>query len=127
MDLKIAPVLGPGGDFLYYDLVFENGRFQTVDGIDEIKQRIIIGLSVYKGELFQDPDLGVDYYNNVFGKEADDPVLIDELKAAILRVPGVTGLNSFEVSRAPGSRTLGIKAAVKTTQGNINLATPLQG
>jgi hypothetical protein len=117
MDLELEEIADSEGNFLYQDILFTNGRLATVDGIDEIKNRITIGLSIYLGENFTDPSYGTDYFNNVFGREVTDTVVIDELKSNILRTRGVTGLKTFELTRESGSRVAVMTAQVQTSQG----------
>jgi len=125
MDLKIEIIRDGQENFLYHDIVFENGRLATVDEKDEIKNRLICGLSVFLGENFTNPSYGTDYYNNVFGREVTETVVIDELKAQILQTRGVTGLKTFDLTRAAGSRNAQLVAQVQTTQGEIDLTTPI--
>lgn len=123
MDLFVERILSGEGDFLYYDIAFENGRLKTVDGIDEIKTRIIVGLNTYIGENYRDATYGVDYFNNVFGHEVSDTITQDELKAVIINTRGVTAVTAFNISRPAGSRTANLTAQVQTSLGEIELAT----
>jgi len=123
MDLKLVPVYAANGLIDYYDIEFVKGKLQVVDGIDEIKNRLLINLSVFRGENFTNREFGTDYFNNVFGRDVTDPVLIDEIKASILKTRGVTELKSLDITR--DGRTAVIKADVKTSIGEINLATPI--
>jgi len=125
MDLKLTPVYNGDDQFLYHDITFTNGRLDTVDEKEEIKNRIIIGLSVYLGENFTNQLYGTDYYGNVFGREVTDTVLIDELKSNILKTRGVTALKTFDIVRAEGSRVASMTAQIETTQGEIDLTTPI--
>ena len=124
-DLKIEAIFNAQGVFLYHDLVIENGRFQQVDGIDEIENRIIAGLQTYLAENYTDTSFGTDYYGNIFGRSTDDTVVIDELKSNILRTRGVTGLKTFVLSTTDSDRTATLTAQVETTQGQIDLVTPI--
>ncbi len=126
MDLKLKTVTGSGGEFLTHDIVFENGRFEGVDKIEEIKNRLICNLSVYLGEMFTDTSFGVDYHNNVFGHEVTDTETIDELKSNILDTRGVTAIDTFSLTRAEGTRLAVLVSQVTTTDGEINLTTPIQ-
>ncbi|MBU2645878.1 hypothetical protein KKI24_14310 [bacterium] len=125
MDFKLKQVFDSNGNFSYHDIYFTDGYLEVVEGINEIANRIICGLSVYRGENFVDPSYGVDYHNNVFGREETDPVVIDSLKAAILETRGVTGIKSFELTRAEGTRTANLEAQVETTAGEVALVTPI--
>jgi hypothetical protein len=125
MDIKLTPIYDSEGKLQYYDFSFTKGKLDVVDGIDEIKQRIIVNLQTYLGENFRDTSHGVDYFNNVFGREVTDTIPQDELKAAIIDTRGVTELKDFSFTRQPGSRTGDLNAQIITTQGELNLVTPI--
>lgn len=125
MDLFVERILSGEGNFLYYDIAFENGRLKTVSGINEIKNRIIVNLNTYIGENYRDPSQGVDYFNNVYGHDIAETITQDELKAAIINTRGVVAVTSFNLSRAPGSRTASLAAQVQTSLGEIDLATAI--
>jgi len=125
MDLKLELVADAEGNLTKHDLVMENGRLQTVDGINEIENRIICNLSVYLGENFTNPSFGTDYYGSIFGRDVTDTVVIDTLKAVILGTRGVTGLKTFDLAQVDGSRSAALTSQVTTTQGEINLVTPI--
>jgi len=123
MDYKMEPVYDDNGEFRYYDVVIENGRLQMVDGIEEIKNRLICRLMVFRGENFTDTTFGVDYHNNVFGRDVTDQVMIDELKAAILKTRGVKEIVTFDITME--DRTAILRSMVKTTEGEVDLVTPI--
>ncbi len=124
-DLKLEPVYDSNGVFLYHDIVFELGKLQLVDGIDEIKNRILSGLNTYKGENYTNVSYGTDYYNNVFPNSTDDTTTIDELKSNILKTRGVIGLKTFSLSTPDSERVSVLSSQVLTTQGQIDLVTPI--
>jgi len=123
MDLFIEAIKDSEGNFLHYDIAFENGKLKTVTGINEIANRIIVNLNTYVGENYRDVTHGVDYFNNVYGHEVTDTVTQDELKAAIINTRGVTALTSFNLVR--NDRTGNLTAQIQTTEGEINLTTPI--
>lgn len=121
MDIKLTRV----NSGVPYDIEFVNGRLQAVTGLGEIGQRYLFNLSVHKGENFIDQDFGVDYHNNVFGRDVTDTVAIDELKSGIINTRGNDRLESFSLSEIEGTRTASLEAQAKTTQGNVNLTTTI--
>lgn len=125
MDFELEQTFDSKGNPLNYDLAFSGGRFAKSTGIYEIKNRLILGLSVYLGENFQEPEYGVDYIRNVFGRDVLDPVVIDTLKAAILNTRGVTSMENFNLSEPDEDRKTTLTAQVSTTEGEINLTLPI--
>lgn len=123
MDLFIEKINDNDGNLLHYDIAFGTGRLKVVDKINEISNRIIVNLSTYVGENYRDITHGVDYFNNVFGHDVTDTVTQDELKAAIINTRGTTALTSFNLSN--NGRTGNLTAQVQTTEGEINLTTPI--
>ena len=123
MDFQIEQTFDSAGNPLNYDLEFSGGEFGTVTGINEIKNRLILGLSVYLGENYPDTGYGVDYIRNVFGHDVTETVVIDEIKSAILRTRGVTSMQGFNLSEPDENRETTLTAQVFTTQGEISLAT----
>ena len=125
MDLFVERILNGEGNFLYYDIAFELGKLKTVDGIDEIANRIIVNLNTYVGENYRDVTHGVDYFNNVFGHETSDVVTQDELKRVIINTRGVIELTSFGLTRPAGSRVGQLTANIQTSTGEVNITTPI--
>lgn len=125
MDVKLVEIKDSKGNFLRHDINFKDGKLETVTGAEEIKNRIICNKSVYKGESYTDPNFGVDYFNNVFGRDVTDITVIDELKYATLVTRGVISIKSYDLTRAEGSRTAREIAEIKTTEGDITITTPI--
>lgn len=125
MDLFIEKISDSDGNFLYYDIAFETGKLKTVDKINEIANRIIVNLSTYVGENYRDITHGVDYFNNVFGHETTDVITQDELKRVIINTRGVIELSAFNLVRPAGSRVGQLAANAQTTEGEINITTPI--
>jgi hypothetical protein len=125
MDLFVERIYESNGNFKYYDIAFKTGRLKTVTGIDEIANRIIVGLNTYIGENYRDVTYGVDYFNNVYGHEVSDTVTQDELKAVIINTRGVIAITSFNLTRTAGSRVAKLTSQVQTSLGEIELATEI--
>ena len=123
MDLFIEKINDSDGNFLHYDIAFSSGKLKTVSRINEISNRIIVNLNTYVGENYRDVTHGVDYFNNVYGHDVTETVTQDELKAVIINTRGVTALTAFNLVN--NGRTGNLTAQAQTTEGEINLTTPI--
>jgi hypothetical protein len=125
MDLAIERVLDGDGNFLHWDIFFDSGSLQTVSRKLEIANRLICNLSVYIGENFTDVSFGTDYHNNIFGHDVTDIVTIDTLKASALNTRGVISIKTFSLV-LDGDRIGQMTSTVLTTEGEIEITTPIQ-
>jgi hypothetical protein len=70
------------------DLEFVDGQLVLVEGLEEIRQHVVIRLLLWRGELFYDLEDGVDYRDLVLPALERTSVL-GELRRVILGTPGV--------------------------------------
>lgn len=99
MDLLLSDVTG--------DLVFtDDFDFQTIDSTEELRQRLIIKLRTYQGELFYNTEFGTPYYQSIFGKKNDINVIESVIKAAIVESSGVKKLLEFSMDYTNETRSL---------------------
>lgn len=80
MDIKLE-----NGDFS----VSANGDIKTVDGVDEILQRVKICCSIKKGSFLYDKELGVDYENADISSQRGLKQLEMLLNEAVIDISGV--------------------------------------
>ena len=113
MDIKLIKKPGEG----HFSWSIKNGDFEIVDKKQEILQRVIFAVLTVRKENYRDPDFGVDYIENVFGKNIDDVILQDSFKVAILKTTGVTGLQEYSLEQV--KETLKIKATIETLEGDV--------
>ncbi len=62
------------------DIVFEKGDLAIVEGKDELRQTVYIGLQTNRGEWFLNPEIGIRHAAFV-GKKPND----EEMRAEIIR------------------------------------------
>lgn len=79
-----------------YDIAIENGDLVLVDGIDSLRQEIIIGLYILLGEWFLDTTLGVISIEDLKNNPIDFEALADRAQTEILSHEGVIEILSFE-------------------------------
>lgn len=95
-----------------HDLKFTDGDLALVSDLDATAQRLKIALLLFLGEWFLDERVGVPYYENVFIKNTNQPVINSMFRAVILNDQAVTKINEFEfvVDGATRSASLTFKA-----------------
>ncbi len=82
------------------------------------RQRVAINLKLYLGEWFADTQLGIPYFQSIFGKgtrEATDAIL----KAAIIDTEGVVRLTNFESTIDNSTRAYSVTFKAITETGSI--------
>lgn len=99
-----------------------DGDFQLVNGIDEIKQHIIVALNTFYTDWLLDYTKGIDYTNGL--RHLD--FLQHDCKSQILGVDGVTGLINFSLTFDKNTLTVNTIAGVNTIYGRVDIAQTLQ-
>lgn len=99
-----------------------NGDFQLVNGIDEIKQHIIVALNTFYTDWLLDYTKGIDYTKGLRNLD----FLQHDCKSQILGVDGVTGLINFSLTFDKNTLTVNIISGVKTIYGRVDIAQTLQ-
>jgi hypothetical protein len=113
---------------LHWDIQIKNGKLQTVYGVDEIKQRILVTLWHYWEEYFLNVPAGVPWYELILGSK-NQKMVASLLKNEILSVPGVVGILNFQILAPIGyMRDFSIYADVEVYGGtaiSVNVNQPL--
>ncbi len=100
------------------DILITNNGFTTVSGDDEIVQRLRNRLRSFLAEWFLDLTLGVAYIQLVFEKATPASAIDTEIKNAILSVPGIVELRTFErLDLDIANRRLDVNFSVRTING----------
>lgn len=118
LPLSTAPI-----DFLIdpatNDLVIKTDLFFS-SGIQAILQSCRIILQMFQGEWFLDLDLGIPYWQNIFGQKPGNAMQAAYVayRAALLGVNGVTGVLSLNISYDGATRTMNVAFQVQTQFGD---------
>lgn len=75
--------------------VISNGRFVFVFYADVVAQNCEQAMRQQRGELNYDADKGIQYFDNIFTGNPNFQRFESQARRAILNVPGVTGINTF--------------------------------
>ena len=96
-------------------LVWNNGDLQLVEGLELIKQQILVGLYTLLGEWLLDYTVGIDFERNM----RDDVFWQHDIKKVILSTDGVRKIEKLNVIKE--RQNINITAFIKTELGDIEL------
>ncbi len=88
------------------DLVLENGTTVTLSGAAYARQRVEVSLDFCLGEWFLDTRQGLPYFRDVLIKRPNAETVRSVITRAILNTPGITRVDSLELSFDTGNRKL---------------------
>lgn len=97
------------------NLEWENGDLKLVDGLELIKQHVLIALYTLLGDWLLDYTKGIDFPRGMREKS----FLINDIKKQILGVAGVTQLKNLDVVQEGVNIT--ITATVLTIYGGFDI------
>lgn len=89
------------------DLELDNGDLVFVRGLDAVRQRVSMRISIQLGEWAFDTEQGLDYLGEVFRKDASIPLIRSRVLTLIASAPGVLQVRFLDV-RLNG-RTLSVQ------------------
>ncbi len=88
------------------DVRIVNGDFVFVEGLDAVRQRVLIRLRTQRGEWAFDNTLGLDYLGEIFRKDADIDLIRSRVLALVASTPGVLQVRFVDVVADNAARTL---------------------
>ncbi len=112
MDLELDPITG--------DLAFDtNGDLNLIEGVPRMVQQARIRLRTFQGEWFRDERVGMPWYQRVLGiKPMKKAVITNDIRRAILGIPGVRDVYDITFKFDPATRTAEVKFRAVDTDGN---------
>ncbi len=99
------------------DIVFRAGRLTIVRGSEARAQRVHIALLHFMGEWFMDQNAGTNYLGAILGKGAD-LARRAEFRRRLLEIPGITAIESMNLTLDPSTRRLSGVIEVTDSLGN---------
>lgn len=107
-----------------HDVVFVNGDAPVTNTIQtSVAQRLKITLQTFLGEWFLNTEVGVPYFEGIFGKVFNKSAVDLILQNKILEDPGVIEMVSFESSIDNQRRTYSMNFRVRTSEGVTDTVT----
>jgi hypothetical protein len=100
--------------------IIENDDFVLVTGNDETLQRLTNRLKVFKGEWFLNPELGLDFYNEIANKKLTSKDPAREIQRVILETEGIDSIVSFSQTVNNTNRTWSFIVTIRFDDGTEN-------
>lgn len=98
-------------------LAMQDGDLVLVEGIDEIKQHVIVALNTFYKDWLLDSSKGIDYARGIRNTE----FLEHDVKKQIQGVKDVQSVNDFILEFDRKNLSIKISANIKTRYGNLSL------
>lgn len=103
------------------DIIYESGKFKTVENAAETVQYIRSKLLLYKGEWFLNINAGIPYFQEIFTRPVNLANIESIFKSTILNTPNINKLVEFSMDyKKSPNRKLTITFSAETTYGLIN-------
>lgn len=99
------------------DLAITDGNLVLLEDNAAIRQHIRIALNMYRGEWFLNTSEGVPWIQTIFRKGTSLAVVTAVLRNAILAVPGVTEIKTFDVAFDATARRVSLSFDAVTPDG----------
>jgi hypothetical protein len=103
-----------------HDLRLVDGMIPLVEGLDAIRQDLVVSLRWFYGEWFLDRRAGLPWFEEILGHKAGVEIVERILRRAILQRPGITSIDTLVVSiNAERERLVSFRA--RTVEGPLEL------
>ena len=83
-------------------------------GLEDVRQRVVETLKLWRGEWFLDTTRGVPYADEIFRRPAVAGLISSAISSRIRAVDGVTGVPSVTSTFNPATRVYSLRARVGT-------------
>lgn len=99
------------------DLTIKNGKVVTINGVDEVQQRIVIALRHYWEEYFLNVPAGVPWYELILGNK-DIAQAEAILREVVFGVPGVVSILNFSLTNTGNNYSIEMNVEVQVVTNN---------
>lgn len=97
------------------------GNLLVVDGLEDVRQRVLMRLRWWIGQWFLQVRDGVPYRPEIFQRSTSVGLAAAVVSDQIKRVPGVTSVRNVIASIDPVSRLMQYSATIDTAFGTIQM------
>lgn len=98
------------------DLVFEKGDLVMVEGADELRQTVYIGMQTNQGEWFLNPEIGIRHASFV-GKKPNDEEMRAEIIRGAMQDERIQSVEDIAIERDTRARKVSVTFRAIATSG----------
>lgn len=98
------------------DLVIEKGDLVMVEGVDELRQTVYIGMQTNQGEWFLNPEVGIRH-SVFFGKKPNDEEMRAEIIRGAMQDERIQTVEDIQIERDMKNRKLTVTFRATTAGG----------
>ena len=102
------------------DLVFSDGDFTELTGLDALTQIIQNRLKLWRNEWFAAPDSGIDYFSLFQEKQLLQQKARKAIRDAILADTRIIKINELDITFDNVTRTMACTFSADSSEGLIN-------
>lgn len=101
------------------DLLVRDGDLVLVGGDDYVVQEARVNLQWFRDEWFLDESKGVPFFEQIFVKNPNLPLIQATYRRALLATRGVVSVESLDLNLDKSTRTLTVNWSARITGGGI--------
>ncbi|MDF2657755.1 MAG: hypothetical protein K0Q94_546 [Paenibacillus sp.] len=99
------------------DIAMDKGDFLIVEGPDELRQSVYIGMQTNQGEWFLNPDVGMDHSLFV-GKSPNQEAMRAETVRAVMQEDRIRTVDEVQFAKDTKARKLMVSFKATAADGN---------
>ena len=99
----------------------QRGNLEVVDGLEDVRQRVLERLRYWLGQWFLTVQDGVPYRPEIFQRSTTAGLAAAIVTDQIRSVEEVTGVSNVVATLDPVTRSMTYSARVSTTQGSMEI------
>lgn len=104
-----------------HDLDVSAFDLSLVDGIEAVRQQVLVKLKLWRGEWFLDTEFGTPWISRILGKQISLSGAITALQTSILEVDGTVKFLEFNFNFDRATRDIRIDFVLDTIYGTVEI------
>jgi len=103
------------------DIGVEDHDLSLVTGVDRVKQRLLVGQRLFRGEDYLYPESGIPYWTQILTDQPRTSTIEAIFRQDILNDGEIDSITSFSMSDERATRSLTITYKAVSSEGVVNV------